>query len=38
VVADGLWFSADPREVDSMVIGSIQVLGTWRAGEPIYRA
>jgi predicted amidohydrolase YtcJ len=37
-VADVIWLSADPHDVDPMDIGSIQVLGTWRAGESIYRA
>jgi len=37
-VADVIWLSADPHVVDPMDIGSIQVLRTWRAGEPIYRA
>jgi predicted amidohydrolase YtcJ len=37
-VADVIWLSADPHDVDPMDIGSIRVLGTWRAGESIYRA
>jgi predicted amidohydrolase YtcJ len=37
-VADIAWMAQDPRHVDPMEIGSIEILGTIRAGETIYRS
>jgi predicted amidohydrolase YtcJ len=34
--ADVVLLGEDPRSVDPMTIGHIPVLGTWRAGSPIY--
>lgn len=36
-IADVVWLAADPHAVDPMAIGGIEVVGTWRAGELIYR-
>jgi predicted amidohydrolase YtcJ len=37
-VADVAWMAQDPRRVDPMDIGSIEILGTIHAGEMIYRS
>jgi predicted amidohydrolase YtcJ len=37
-IADVAWMAQDPRRVDPMDIGSIEILGTIHAGEMIYRS